>query len=122
VGVNHRLGKNLIGAFRQPVFVLIDPDVLLTLPERQIRSGIAEVVKYSLIHGSVFFKLLEDRITEITQLQNTELVESVLETCCQIKSEIVSQDELESGLICSTGKRSCTGCAALSTCLNGCVT
>jgi 3-dehydroquinate synthase len=98
VGINHRLGKNLIGAFHQPKFVLIDPEVLKTLPQREIWSGLAEIVKYALISDSEFFDFLEDSLNDLVLLKNMESVEMVIEHCCSIKANVVNQDEKESGL------------------------
>ena len=97
-GVNHRLGKNLIGAFYQPEFVLMDPAVLSTLPEQQIKAGLAEVIKYSYIWDDQFFDLLNDRIFDLITLNDNDLLENILEKCCQIKAEVVAKDEKESGL------------------------
>ncbi len=98
VGINHKLGKNLIGSFYQPAFVLIDPLVLRTLPTREIYAGLAEVLKYSFINDKALFDLLDDHLTEITGLTNIPLLEQVLTTCCSIKARIVEQDEKESGI------------------------
>jgi len=98
VGVNHRLGKNLIGAFHQPVFVLIDPSLLTTLPQREVLAGLAEVIKYGFIWDGWFFDLLNSQFSSIVGLADANLIETVLETCCKIKAEVVRQDERESGL------------------------
>jgi len=98
VGINHELGKNLIGAFYHPIYVLIDPLVLQTLPTREIKAGLAEVLKYSFIKELQFFQLLNKHINEIIDLKNIPLLEEVLNTCCRIKADIVEQDEKESGL------------------------
>ncbi len=98
VGINHELGKNLIGAFYQPVFVLIDPLVLRTLPTREINAGLAEVLKYSFMNDKSFFELLDNNLSEIAALKNMPLLEQVLTTCCSIKAKIVEQDEKESGI------------------------
>jgi 3-dehydroquinate synthase len=98
VGINHRLGKNLIGAFHQPVFVLIAADVLLTLPKREIYAGLAEVIKYGFIQDVHLFETLQSHLEELADLKDGHLTESVLETCCRIKAEVVRQDERESGL------------------------
>ena len=98
VGINHELGKNLIGSFYQPVFVLIDPLVLRTLPIREINAGLAEVLKYSFINDNSFFELLHNKLSDISTLNNMQLLEQILTTCCSIKAKIVEQDEKESGL------------------------
>ena len=99
VAVNHRLGKNLIGAFHQPRFVLIDTDVLKTLPPREIRAGLVEVVKHGMIRDEAFFAFLEDRIEDLVMLRaSPEVLDQVIERNCQIKGEVVSRDERESGL------------------------
>ncbi len=98
VGINHRLAKNLVGAFHQPKFVLIDPQVLKTLPQREIWSGLAEIVKYALISDPEFFDFLEDTLGELVLLKNMDDVEMVIEHCCSIKANVVNQDEKESGL------------------------
>jgi len=94
-GINHRLGKNLIGAFHQPRFVLIDPQVLETLPERERRSGIAEIVKAGLIRDEALFALLEERLEELIRLQDPRRVEEVIGRAVAIKAQIVSEDERE---------------------------
>ncbi len=98
VGVNHRLGKNLIGAFYQPVFVLVDPDVLQTLPYRERRAGMAEVIKYSFIYDAAFFEILDDNLSALLNLVDAEMIASVLSTCCSIKADVVEKDEREGGL------------------------
>ncbi len=98
VGVNHRLGKNMIGAFYQPAFVLIDPDVLHTLPQRERRAGMAEVIKYSFIRDAGFFEVLNNNLSPLLNLVNAEMITSVLATCCSIKADVVEKDEREGGL------------------------
>jgi 3-dehydroquinate synthase len=98
VGINHRLGKNMIGAFYQPKFVLIDPIVLKTLKNRDIVSGLGEVVKYGLIWDKKFFAKLERSYNELKNISQLELYEKIIERCCSIKAEIVGQDEKEMGL------------------------
>ncbi len=98
VGINHVLGKNLIGAFHHPQFVLIDPLVLTTLGSREILCGMAEVVKYGCIWDVELFQILQAAWQEIVALKNMELVKRVLLTCCAIKARIVELDEKESGL------------------------
>ncbi|MBF0564630.1 MAG: 3-dehydroquinate synthase [Nitrospirae bacterium] len=96
-GVNHPLGKNMIGTFYQPALVLIDVDTLRTLPELEIRAGMAEVIKYGIIKDSEFFEYLESSSERILALDEEALI-SVIKRCCQIKAEVVSKDERESGL------------------------
>jgi len=94
-GINHRLGKNLIGAFHQPQFVLVDPRVLETLPERERWSGAAEIVKAGLIRDAGLFELLEGRLEELVQRGDWDFVEEVLARAVQVKARIVSEDERE---------------------------
>ncbi len=98
-GVNHPKGKNLIGAFHQPRLVLIDPLVLKTLPLREFRAGIAEVIKYGVIWDADLFSQLEQapRLDRFTALSET-LVHTILVQSCQAKAHVVSQDEKEAGL------------------------
>lgn len=98
-GVNHPQGKNLIGAFHQPKLVLIDPDVLQTLPEREFRAGMAEVIKYGVIWDRELFEKLEqcDRLDQIQSL-SPGLLSEILIRSCQSKADVVGQDEKESGL------------------------
>ena len=98
-GVNHPQGKNLIGAFYQPKLVAIDPNLLKTLPEREFRAGMAEVIKYGVIWDQDLFTKLEhhehlDRLDHV----GDELLETIITRSCQAKAEVVSQDEKESGL------------------------
>lgn len=96
-GVNHRLGKNLIGAFYQPKLVLMDTDTLRTLPKREWIAGLAEVVKYGIIYDREFFQYLEDHLEEVLRL-DTCSVQYMIRRCCEIKAEVVAKDERESGL------------------------
>lgn len=98
-GVNHPQGKNLIGAFHQPKFVLIDPQVLKTLPSREWRAGMAEVIKYGVIWDGELFQQLEtaDRLDELEYI-SPELLQNILSHSCQAKADVVSQDEKEGGL------------------------
>lgn len=93
-GVNHPLGKNMIGAFWQPKAVLIDPGTLGSLPPREMRSGVAEVVKYGLIDDAEFFEWLEDHLEEVLALQ-TEALTHAIKTSCASKARIVAADERE---------------------------
>lgn len=95
--VNHLLGKNLIGAFYQPQLVVIDPLVLDTLPERELKAGLAEVVKYGVIADSGFFEYLTCQQEAILARNPEELIK-VISRCCQIKADIVAQDERETSL------------------------
>jgi len=95
--VNHALGKNLIGAFYQPQLVLIDVAMLETLPERELRSGLAEVVKYGIIRDLAFFNWLEKHVDQILSQQPESLIHAIMKSC-QIKANIVETDEKESSL------------------------
>jgi shikimate kinase/3-dehydroquinate synthase len=94
VGVNHPEGKNLIGAFYQPNMVLADPQVLNTLPQRELISGWAEVIKHGLISNREFFKFLESNIDKLTKLE-PELLTRAIARSTAIKAQVVSQDEKE---------------------------
>ena len=98
-GVNHPQGKNLIGAFYQPKLVLIDPNVLETLPEREFRAGMSEVIKYGVIWDAELFSLLE-QANDISSFANMDsnLLSTILESSCQAKADVVSKDEKETGL------------------------
>ncbi len=96
-GVNHPLGKNMIGAFHQPSCVLIDTDTLLTLPEREYRSGLAEVVKYGLISDEVFFDWIERNVDALLARDAGVLVRAI-ECSCASKAAIVAVDENENGV------------------------
>lgn len=98
-GVNHPKGKNLIGAFHQPKLVVIDPTVLQTLPEREFRAGMAEVIKYGVIWDKKLFTQLEQsqRLDRMENL-DSNLLQTSLERSCQAKATVVSQDEQEAGL------------------------
>jgi 3-dehydroquinate synthase len=95
-GVNHALGKNMIGAFHQPVCVLIDTDTLDTLDDRQLAAGMAEVIKYGLIHDAGFFGWLEEHIDAL-KARDKQLLAYAIERSCTIKAEIVAADEREHG-------------------------
>ena len=96
-GINSRFGKNLIGAFHQPLLVLCDLDTLATLEDRQFRAGYAEVVKYGLIRDAGFFKWLEQNQTQLFQLETAALAKAV-HTSCAMKADVVSRDEKEHGV------------------------
>jgi 3-dehydroquinate synthase len=95
--INHARGKNLIGAFYQPRIVLIDVDTLQTLSPRELRSGLAEVVKYGVIAKPDLFELLEG-CTTAGLLQDATLLTRVVQDCCQIKANVVAVDEHETGI------------------------
>ena len=98
-GVNHPQGKNLIGAFYQPKLVLIDPDVLQTLPEREFKAGIAEVIKYGVIWDAELFSMLEQAPgIDSYETIDRSFLETILERSCQAKADVVSQDEKETGI------------------------
>jgi 3-dehydroquinate synthase len=98
-GVNHPQGKNLIGAFHQPRFVLIDPSVLKTLPPREFRAGMAEVIKYGIIwDAELFAKLEESKRLDQMRYVDEELLQIILSRSCQAKAAVVSKDEKEAGL------------------------
>jgi 3-dehydroquinate synthase len=97
VGINHPRGKNMIGAFHQPSAVLFDTSVLRTLPDREVRSGLAEVVKHAAIWDEDFFSWLEVHVPQILALQDSAL-SGILAKGCQIKAAVVSRDERESGM------------------------
>ena len=97
-GVNHPGGKNLIGAFHQPRLVLIDPDTLQTLPTREFRAGLAEVIKYGVIGDSELFELLERSVSFDNPLSiSSELLATMLERSAQAKALVVAADEKEGG-------------------------
>ncbi|MGD8311419.1 MAG: 3-dehydroquinate synthase [Gammaproteobacteria bacterium] len=95
-GVNHALGKNMIGAFHQPGCVIIDTDTLDTLDDRQLAAGLAEVIKYGLIRDAGFFDWLEENIESLKGRDKPALARAI-ERSCAIKAEIVATDERESG-------------------------
>ena len=95
--VNHPLGKNMIGAFHQPCGVVADVDVLLTLPDRELSAGLAEVIKYGLIRDKEFFIWLENNMAALVTRDPGTLEEAV-ERSCRNKAEVVAADEREGGL------------------------
>ena len=95
-GVNHPLGKNMIGAFWQPRAVLIDTACLATLPDRELRAGLAEVIKYGAIRDAVFFAWLEANMQALLA-KDPEALAHAIRRSCEIKAEIVAADERESG-------------------------
>ena len=94
--VNHPQGKNMIGAFHQPVAVLADTATLGTLPSREYAAGLAEVVKYGVIEDAAFFEFLEQHSDDLLAKDGAVLSQVILR-CCAIKAEVVSADERESG-------------------------
>ena len=96
-GINHPLGKNMIGAFYQPRLVLADTDTLATLPDRELSAGMAEVIKYGLIRDPAFFAWLESNIENLLARQPEALAYAVRRSC-ELKAEIVGADERESGV------------------------
>jgi 3-dehydroquinate synthase len=95
-GVNHPGGKNLIGAFHQPSAVIADTRTLKTLPPRELRAGLAEVIKYGLICDAAFFSWLESHMDELLAREPGALAH-VIRRSCEIKAEIVGRDEREQG-------------------------
>lgn len=96
-GVNHRLGKNMIGAFYQPQCVLADTDVLASLPKRELQAGLAEVIKYGLIDNLSFFEWLEENMEGLLSGDKDLLAEAV-RVSCNDKARIVAADEKEGGV------------------------
>src|SRR5437899_2859047 len=97
VGVNLKAGKNLVGAFHQPRLVLCDLDTLATLPAREYRAGLAEVIKYGIIYDAALFERVERDLPNIVT-RDPVVLAGVVGRCCEIKAEVVRQDETESGL------------------------
>lgn len=94
VGINHPRGKNLIGAFHQPAGVWIDIDSLATLPDREYRSGLAEVVKYGVILDAELFAYLEQHAAAILA-RNADCIRHIVARSCRLKADVVEQDERE---------------------------
>lgn len=95
-GVNHPIGKNLIGAFYQPRVVVVDPQALQSLPKREWVAGLAEVIKYGMIADLKFFEYLEQHVEDLRE-QAEDVIPTVIRRCCEIKAEVVGGDERESG-------------------------
>ncbi len=95
-GVNHPLGKNMIGAFHQPRCVLADTDTLNSLDDRQLSAGTAEIIKYGLIREPDFYSWLDSHINKLLE-RDTQALVYAIEKSCQCKAEIVAADERESG-------------------------
>jgi 3-dehydroquinate synthase len=93
-GINHARGKNLIGAFYQPSVVLIDTQTLATLPERELKAGLAEVIKYGAIADKAFFAWLEANIGALLAGDSAALAHAI-ERSCELKAEVVAEDERE---------------------------
>jgi 3-dehydroquinate synthase len=96
-GVNHKLGKNMIGTFWQPKLVWIDVETLKTLPGREIRAGLAEVIKYGVIYDAELFDFLEAGRDKVLGLDDAALT-YIIKRSCEIKADVVSKDERESGM------------------------
>ncbi len=96
-GVNHALGKNMIGAFHQPRAVIIDTETLNTLPDRELSAGLAEVIKYGLICDSPFYYWLEENI-EALRARDPEILAYAIERSCRNKATVVAADEKEAGV------------------------
>jgi 3-dehydroquinate synthase len=97
VGVNHRLGKNLLGAFHQPALVAVDPAVLATLSRRELRAGLYEVVKYGVIASAPLFARCVEQMDALLDGSPGALLPVITE-CCAIKADVVTKDEREDGL------------------------
>ena len=95
--VNHPLGKNMIGAFYQPKHVVIDTECLKTLPAREFAAGMAEVIKYGIIWDAEFFSWLETNMSRLQALEPAALAYAI-RRCCEIKADVVAQDETEHGV------------------------
>ncbi len=96
-GINHPQGKNMIGAFYQPKLVLVDSSTLDTLPDRELRAGIAEIIKYGLIRDLGFFEWLEQNMEQLLVRESSVLHEAIRRSC-EMKAEIVAADEKENGV------------------------
>jgi len=94
--VNHPEAKNMIGAFHQPIAVIADTDTLATLPQRELRAGLAEVIKYGLICDAEFFTWIEQHLDELLALDGAALTHAI-SRCCELKAQIVAEDEREQG-------------------------
>ena len=96
-GVNHAHGKNLIGAFHQPQAVMIDTDTLKRLPDRELKAGLAEVIKYGAIVDADFFTWLEDNIEALVTRDSAALAYAI-QRSCELKARVVAEDEREAGI------------------------
>jgi 3-dehydroquinate synthase len=99
VGINLRNAKNSVGAFHQPLGVLIDTDTLRTLPEKQFRSGLGEVIKYGVSLDADLFRFIEAHVEPIKR-RDSAVLQKIIADCCRIKAQIVTEDECE-----TTGRR-----------------
>jgi len=102
-GINHDQGKNMIGVFYQPRLVLADVATLKTLPEKEVKSGLAEVIKYGMIKDAKFYKYLHKKLKNCFSedqglLDDNEALIEIVTRCCEIKSDIVEEDEKEHGI------------------------
>jgi 3-dehydroquinate synthase len=97
VGVNLKAGKNLVGAFHQPRLVLCDLNTLKTLPDREYRAGLAEVIKYGIISDANLFRELERNLPRLLK-RDAQTLAAVVARCCEIKADVVGKDETEGGL------------------------
>ncbi len=95
--INHSLGKNMVGSFHQPSLVIIDTQTLETLPDREYRAGLSEVIKYGLIMDANFFNWLTQNVESILAKDKTHL-NFLITRCCELKAQIVEQDEKELGI------------------------
>ncbi|NLP42184.1 MAG: 3-dehydroquinate synthase [Veillonellaceae bacterium] len=96
VAINHPLGKNLIGAFYQPKMVFIDTNVLTTLPDRELYTGLAEVIKYGIIADASFFQYLNEKKNQILS-KDPSVMTNIIHRSCEIKANVVANDERETG-------------------------
>ena len=96
-GINHPLGKNLIGSFKHPRAVIMDTAILKTLPKREFMAGMAEVIKYGLIKNKSFFNFIDNNYSRIIKQDYDSLIKTIF-TCASIKSQVVKEDELEGGV------------------------
>ena len=111
-GVNHSLGKNLVGAFHQPRIVLIDTATLDTLPDRELSAGLAEVIKAAAIGDAGFFVWLEDNMAALVG-RDPDVLAHAVQRSCEIKAEVVAEDEREAGRRRSNiARASVSGCTA----------
>ncbi len=95
--INHSLAKNMVGAFYQPQAVIADLNCLATLPPREFAAGMAEVIKYGLIYDYEFFKYLEQKVAAVRK-REPDVLATIVARCCEIKAEVVQQDEREEGI------------------------
>lgn len=96
-GVNHILGKNMIGSFYQPIAVVIDLDSLYTLTSKEFASGLSEIIKYAIAFDAVFFNWLENNLDDLLKLNSKSLMYCVSH-CCRLKVSVIIQDECEHGI------------------------